>query len=80
MRRPLHSPRIASLCPHPERLVHIGSSAGFPPPCGEGQGGGVSVELVQPSAFTPTSISSPQGGGGLPALFLSNAQDGEGAR
>ena len=35
----------------------------FPPPCGEGQGGGVSAGLDQRGAGTPTSNSSPQGGG-----------------
>ena len=42
--------------------------AGFPPPCGEGQGGDASSGLDQRGAYTPTSNSSPQGGGGLPAL------------
>lgn len=39
-------------------------SGDFSPPCGEGQGAGVSATLVQFSADTPTSNSSPQGGGG----------------
>src|SRR5918993_287978 len=34
-----------------------------PPPCGEGQGGGVSATPSSAIAHTPTSTSSPQGGG-----------------
>jgi 16S rRNA processing protein RimM len=37
------------------------------PPVGRGRGGGVSDNLSGSGAHTPTSISSPQGGGGLAA-------------
>jgi len=40
-----------------------GEVCAFPPPCGEGQGGGVGVTISERSAHTPTSLSSPHGGG-----------------
>ena len=40
--------------------------AGVPPPCGEGQGGGAGASTRNPGAHTPTSNSSPQGGGEVP--------------
>ncbi len=51
-------------------ILRFKAQASFPPPCGEGwlrsrRGGGVSATLVQSSADTPTSSSSPQGGGEL---------------
>jgi len=39
------------------------SATDSPPPCGEGQGGGVGAELSERGAHTLTSNSSPQGGG-----------------
>jgi hypothetical protein len=46
------------------------------PTCdGEGQGAGACAELDQRSADTPTSISSPQGGGGLPVLYGPDSEE-----
>ena len=51
----------------PQKGIHTATvtdgAAGSPPPCGEGQGGGVSATPSSAIAHTPTSTSSPQGGG-----------------
>ncbi len=51
------------------RRYLVGQRNAFsPPPCGEGQGGGVGDSLSGSGADTPTSNSTPQGGGGQAAL------------
>jgi predicted glycosyltransferase len=58
------------------RLTNQDHGASFPPPCGEGQGGGASDSLSRSVANTPTSNSSPQGGGGPVGALRTNSQAG----